>query len=123
LIWAGHRKDVSAIYNAFDLATLSSLSEGSPNVISEAMSCGVLCVSTNVGDAAEIMGNFGVVVPARNPEALADAWVEMLDRSENEPQLSSQAREYIIKNYNSELTLSRTIDFLNSILSPLQRII
>jgi len=55
----------------------------------------------------------------QNPEALADAWVEMLERSENEPQLSLQAREHIIKIYNSELTLSRTVDFLNSIISPL----
>lgn len=71
VIWAGERADMPAVQNALDIACSSSgYGEGFPNVIGEAMACGVPCLVTNVGDSAAIVGDTGVVVPAQNPEAL-----------------------------------------------------
>lgn len=77
-IFAGRVEEMMAIYNALDLATLSSESEGFPNVVGEAMACGVPCVVTDAGDSARIVGETGVVVPPRRPEALAAGWLTAL---------------------------------------------
>jgi glycosyltransferase involved in cell wall biosynthesis len=71
----GERRDVAQLTPGFDIATLSSaFGEGFPNVIGEAMACGVSCVVTNVGDSAGVVGETGIVVHPRNAAALARGW-------------------------------------------------
>jgi glycosyltransferase involved in cell wall biosynthesis len=75
----GERSDTAAILAALDVATLSSaFGEGCPNALGEAMACGVPCVATSVGDAAALIGPTGLLVPPRDPQALADAWDALL---------------------------------------------
>ena len=79
LFLLGFRDDMARITASFDLATSSSYGEGFSNTIGEAMACGVPCVVTDVGDSAYIVGDTGLVVPPKNPEALAAAWGTILD--------------------------------------------
>lgn len=73
----GERADVPRITAALDVATSSSITEGFPNAIGEAMAAGVPCVVTDVGDSAEVVGETGRVVPPRDPQALAAAWLDL----------------------------------------------
>lgn len=75
------RNDVPALLNMMDIFCLHSASEGFPNVLGEAMSLGIPCVTTDVGDAALIMGyeQKDFIVPTKNPDALAQALQRLID--------------------------------------------
>lgn len=102
----GMRSDIPRILNACDLASLSSMAEGCPNVVIEAMACGIPCVVTDVGDAAQIVGETGAVVSRRNPQALTHALSAMLrmDRAER-TRLGVAARQRVI----TEFSLTRAV--------------
>ena len=71
VIFLGQRSDIENLMKCFDLLCLSSRAEGFPNVIGEAMSTGVPCITTDVGDARDIVGKTGWVSPPNNPKSLA----------------------------------------------------
>ena len=69
----GKVSDIAALYQELDIYVLTSKNESAPNVILEALMSGVPVVSTDVGDAKEMVGQFGEVVSDRSPESLAAA--------------------------------------------------
>ncbi len=77
---AGWRRDVARLLPAFDVLALSSLWEGLPCVLAQALASGVPVVATDVEGTREAVaeGVTGRLVPAGNPEALAKALVELL---------------------------------------------
>jgi glycosyltransferase involved in cell wall biosynthesis len=74
--------DVAALMSRSSLVTLSSSAEAFPNVVGEAMACGRTCVVTNVGDAAHLVGDTGIVVSPGSPEELAAGWLTVLSMDE-----------------------------------------
>jgi len=105
----GERADMNAVYPALDIATLTSaFGEGFPNVLAEAMACGVPCVATDSGDAAEILGEFGIIVPPRDPQALAEGWQRMIALGpEGRRALGTRARARIVDNYDLDQVVPR----------------
>lgn len=81
VIFAGYRSDIASFYPLFDLLVISSWSEGLPNVALEAMAASVPVVATSVGGIPEVVihGQTGLLVPAKNPQALAEAILELVD--------------------------------------------
>jgi glycosyltransferase involved in cell wall biosynthesis len=72
-VMPGERRDVERYFAAMDVFCLSSLHEGFPNVVAEAMAMGLPCVVTDAGDAARIVGDVGWVVPPNDSPLLAGA--------------------------------------------------
>ncbi len=97
VILLGFREDTEAIYPALDLLTLcSAYGEGFPNVLTEAMACGVPCVATDVGACREIIADGRLIVPPHDPAALAETWRSvLLDSTEALPKkLRTRAVEH-----------------------------
>lgn len=74
----GPRDDVPHIMAALDVYVLSSVQEALPTVVAEAMSCGVPCVVTDVGDAAWMVGDTGWVLPPSEDRLLASVLEQAL---------------------------------------------
>jgi len=90
----GSRADMPRLHAALDVFTLSSCDgEALPLAIAEAMACGIPCVATDVGDVPAMIGNSGLCVQPRDPQALAGAWRSILQTSDQEyDRLSAAAR-------------------------------
>jgi glycosyltransferase involved in cell wall biosynthesis len=85
VILLGERSDMPRLTAALDIACSSSIrSEGFSNAIGEAMSCGIPCVATDIGESREIIGETGALVPAGDPMALAQAIGRVLAESDDE---------------------------------------
>ena len=98
IILAGSRSDIPSIMNAINLLVLASLSEAFPNVLCEALSCGTICVATDVGDCKEIIGPFGKTCVSNDPAALVDAILDVC-LNHNLATPCYEARESISMNY------------------------
>ncbi|MFH8978523.1 DUF3492 domain-containing protein [Streptomyces sp. NPDC017890] len=89
-------------YAAGALVVLSSVVEGFPTGLVEAMFCGRATVSTDVGAVVEAIGGTGLVVPPRNPRALAEACVALLRDPERRERLGAAARARALELFTVE---------------------
>ncbi len=98
----GFRDDVLICLNAVDVFCLSSRSEGFPNVVGEAMSIGIPCVATDVGDVRMLLSQAGIVVPKENPSALCAGLSQIfeLPRSVREA-MGQRGRNRIIAEFST----------------------
>jgi len=101
VIFPGERTDVQRLMQAMDVFCLSSWSEAFPNVLGEAMACGVPCVATDVGDSADIIGDTGIVVPPSDTEALARGLMLMLEKPDEERRALGRAARQRVKEHYS----------------------
>jgi len=97
----GPRSDVPRLLAALDVLASSSRSEGFPQVLGEAMLCGVPCAATDCGDSREIVGPTGRIVRPRDPAALAGAILDLLALSPGvRAAMGSAASQRIAERYD-----------------------
>ncbi|MFD7790254.1 GT4 family glycosyltransferase PelF [Streptomyces sp. NPDC059759] len=107
----GRVEDIRDAYAAGNVVMLSSISEGFPFTLIEAMSCGRATVSTDVGGVREAVGDSGLVVPPRDPDAMAAAALELLGDPARRHAMGEAARLRVIEQF----TLRQTVDTFRSI--------
>lgn len=97
----GSRNDVKNLMQAADVYVMSSLWEGLPMVLLEAMACERTIVATDCGGNRDLVGENGFIVPTQDPERLALAIEEALNMQENERlALGNKSRKHIEENYS-----------------------
>jgi glycosyltransferase involved in cell wall biosynthesis len=95
---AGQQTDVLPYLAAMDIGVLSSLAEGFSNSLLEYMASGLASVATEVGGNREALEGAGLLVPPDDPEALADAILEL--RSSGLRQLMGQAARQRVERFS-----------------------
>ena len=111
----GERSDVPRLMRSLDLLVSSSAyGEGFPNVIGEAMASELPCVATNVGDTTRVLGSAGVVVPPRDPQALAGALHALISGQVDRNGLATLARRRIETEFSMEGCLQRYCDLIRT---------
>ncbi|NJP69064.1 DUF3492 domain-containing protein, partial [Streptomyces spiramenti] len=97
---------VADAYADASVAVLSSVTEGFPVQLVESMFCARATVSTDVGAVCEAIGGTGLVVPPRNPRALADACVDLLTDPARRERLGGAARARALELFTVEQSLA-----------------
>jgi glycosyltransferase involved in cell wall biosynthesis len=101
--WLGLRRDMPALLDAADGFVLASAWEGMPLALGEAMAMEKPVVATDVGGVRELVGEAGVIVPAKSPDALAQAMLALMRSTpEARRSLGRAARERILKNFSMD---------------------
>jgi glycosyltransferase involved in cell wall biosynthesis len=113
----GRREDVPRLMAALDVLALSSHGEAFPNVVGEGMACGLPCVVTDAGDAAEIVGDTGRVVPVGDMAGLARELLAVLELPlPAREALGRKARERVREKYDIERVVEKYQAFYLSLM-------
>jgi glycosyltransferase involved in cell wall biosynthesis len=114
----GEQSHVETIHPAFDLYCSSSISEGFPNALSEAMACGVVCVTTDTGASKHLVEGIGRVVAARRVDLLADAILAALaEGSETRQVAAERGRQRIVSRYALGSVVQQYADLYSAVAS------
>ncbi|MFK7803981.1 MAG: glycosyltransferase [Anaerolineae bacterium] len=107
----GVRSDIPQFLNALDLFAFSSLWEGMPNALMEALAAGLPCVATRVSAAPELIdeGVHGLLVAPQNPAELATSILKLLNDSALRETLAVAGRERILTEFTLENTAAKTM--------------
>jgi glycosyltransferase involved in cell wall biosynthesis len=112
----GVQRTIASIYPAFDLLALSSVTEATPNVLLEAMACGVPCVGTDVGDVAAVIGATDRLVAPGDHAALARLFLRELDRAKRGHVDQAAIRERTCRDFGAAIVIDRHIAVYRSAL-------
>ena len=118
----GHRADVPAILPRLDVLVLSSLWEGLPNAVIEAMAASRPVVATAVDGTLELVedGVTGWLVPPRSPEALAGKIEELLNDPDMRERMGREGRQRIERDYGLDRMLDETAALYDQLIEERQ---
>ena len=124
IVFTGWVQDMPSIYRALDVVALTSLNEGTPVTLIEAMAAGVPVVATEVGGVGDLMGDVkkktsdgydlaghGILVPSGDGEILSKALHFCLENKEVSREMAARAKEFVLERYSMD-RLTRDLESL-----------
>jgi glycosyltransferase involved in cell wall biosynthesis len=110
--WLGHVEDMSALLGTVHAVVLPSYREGLPKGLIEAGACGLPLITTNVPGCREVVQNAenGLLVPAKDGLALAQAIARLQDEPELRLSLGAAARAKALAEFDERIVILRTLD-------------
>jgi glycosyltransferase involved in cell wall biosynthesis len=121
ITFLGGRTDVVDLYRAADLLVFASRAEGCPNVVLEAMACGVPVVATDVAGNREVIGGDGTagrLVPTDEPTALAEAVSVLAGSASLRREMGAAARERILERFDIDRVGAQYLSLYEDLLDP-----
>jgi glycosyltransferase involved in cell wall biosynthesis len=117
--WLGHRDDIAAIFSASHIVCLPSYREGLPKVLIEAAACGCAIVASDVPGCREIVrdGINGLLVPVRDPLALADAVGRLAQDAALRREMAQKGRELAVNEFSVEKVVRETLTVYGELLA------
>ena len=116
VLWPGASREMPAVYNALTVMALSSTDEGFPNVLGEAMACGIPCVATRSGDSERLVGDPEAVVDPGDEVALAGAISRLLrEPAESRAAKALTHRSRMCSTFSTEILVRSTEAALGSL--------
>ncbi len=112
------RKKLIKIYQGATIYVVSSIYEGLPTVILEAMACGLPVVATDIGGNRDLISSNvnGLLVPPRSPEIMAQMIMELWNDEKLRKKLGDCARKTIMKKYTWDMITDNFINVYESLL-------
>ncbi|MGQ0537439.1 MAG: glycosyltransferase family 4 protein [Gemmatimonadaceae bacterium] len=118
----GRRMEMPPLFTALDIYTSASLYESFPNVLGEAMSSGVPCVATDVGDCARVVGDTGRIIPPGDVDALVSAWRELLALGDaGRGNLGRRARRRIEEHFRIDVVADQYVQLYQELVNGSER--
>jgi glycosyltransferase involved in cell wall biosynthesis len=112
----GSMHNLEALYPLLDVFLLPSWNEGLPMALLEAMSSGVACVASDVGDVGEAIEGAGVTTPPGDENALVDILQQLVTQEDKLKELGRKARVRVLERYNLDIWGERTLAVYRTIL-------
>lgn len=109
----------SLAYQQADVVALSSVSEGFPYTLIEAMMSARAVVASQVGGVAEVVGDAGLLVPAQQAEQFADALIMLLTQPELRQDYAQRGRRRALSYFTLEKLLTAYNKVYQNLLSPI----
>lgn len=118
ILFTGFRKDATTLYADLDIVALTSVNEGTPLTLIEAMGCGRPVAATEVGGVVDVMGSrvasadgftiweHGVTAPSRDSEAFAKALRFLIERPELRREMGERGRAFVMANLSKDRLVS-----------------
>ncbi len=106
----GYINGLEDFFSSLDIFLVTSRSEGVPIALLEAMSSGVACVSTDVGDIAEVMGNSGYIVPSGGENEFVDIVTCLVEDDCGRNEIGRRSRLRILEYFDLEIWGARTVE-------------
>jgi glycosyltransferase involved in cell wall biosynthesis len=118
IILAGYRADIPQIMNVMDIFVLASVLEAAPIVVLEAMACARPVVATGVGGVPELVidGETGILVPPKQPEAIAKAVLYLLNNPKKAGEMGLKGRQRVTDHFNLAMCAQRHEEIYNTVL-------